>query len=81
MCGVYPAQHNPTASPANRRSTHAPIDLSAGLVVWRGLGCQSPVRLERNILADLRIAVAPPRPPARPDYVRARGRGCESTPL
>ena len=53
ICG---AQGVPGAQPthgkamdANRRFIHSPIDLSVDLVAWRGLHCQIPVRLDRNI--------------------------------
>ena len=72
MRGVYRAQSHPAAI-QNRRLRLSPIDLSVDLVIGGRLCCQVPVRLDRNTLNRLRIAVIPQRWPACRRYVRGLG--------
>ena len=57
----------------SRRFCQSPTCALINLVIGGRLLCQIPVRLDRNTLNRLRIAVIPQRWPARRDYVRGLG--------
>lgn len=65
-------QRHPAAI-QNRRFDLSPIDALINLVIGGRLLCQIPVRLDRNTLNRLRVAVVPQRWSARRGYVRGLG--------
>ena len=76
---MYGAQGQPAAS-QNRRRNQSPTCALIGTVIGGRLLCQIPVRLDRNTLNRLRIAVVPQRWTARRGYQGNRNEGHHTIP-